>query len=67
MVKIHNMSDELKRNGVIAASAGNHAQAVAFASKFYNISCTIIMPKNASPSKIVATKSVRGQSNTGRK
>ena len=57
MVKIHNMSDELKKNGVIAASAGNHAQAVAFASKFYNISCTIIMPKNASPSKIVATKS----------
>ena len=57
MVKIHNMSNELKRNGVIAASAGNHAQAVAFASNFYNISCTIIMPRNSSPSKIVATKS----------
>jgi threonine dehydratase len=57
MVKIHNMSDELKKNGVIAASAGNHAQAVAFVSKIHNISCTIIMPKNASPSKIVATKS----------
>ena len=57
MVKIHNMSDDLKKNGVIAASAGNHAQAVAFASKFYNISCTIVMPKNSSPSKIVATKS----------
>jgi threonine dehydratase len=57
MVKIHNMSNELKKNGVIAASAGNHAQAVAFASNFYNISCTIIMPRNSSPSKIVATKS----------
>lgn len=57
MVKIHNLPDELKMNGVIAASAGNHAQAVAFASKIHNISCTIVMPKNASPSKIVATKS----------
>jgi threonine dehydratase len=56
-VKIHNMSNELKKNGVIAASAGNHAQAVAFASNFYNISCTIVMPRNSSPSKIVATKS----------
>jgi threonine dehydratase len=57
MVKIHNLSDELKKNGVIAASAGNHAQAVAYASNYHNISCTIVMPKNASPSKIVATKS----------
>lgn len=57
MVKIHNLSNESKKNGVIAASAGNHAQAVAFASNYHNISCTIVMPKNASPSKIVATKS----------
>jgi threonine dehydratase len=57
MVKIHNLSNESKKNGVIAASAGNHAQAVAFASNYHNISCTIVMPKNASPSKIAATKS----------
>jgi threonine dehydratase len=57
MVKIHNLSNESNRNGVIAASAGNHAQAVAFASNYHNISCTIVMPKNASPSKIAATKS----------
>lgn len=57
MVKISNLSSDLKKDGVIAASAGNHAQAVAFASSIHNISCTIIMPKNASPSKIVATKS----------
>ena len=57
MVKIHNLSNESKKKGVIAASAGNHAQAVAFASHYHNISCTIVMPKNASPSKIVATKS----------
>ena len=54
---INNLSNDLKRNGVIAASAGNHAQGVAYASSLDNINCTIVMPKNASPAKIAATKS----------
>ena len=47
--KIQNLSEEDKRKGVIAASAGNHAQGVAYAAKAENIQCTIVMPKNASP------------------
>jgi threonine dehydratase len=43
--------------GVIAASAGNHAQGVALASKMNNLPCTIVMPTKAPPSKIAATKS----------
>lgn len=42
--------------GVIAASAGNHAQGVAFSSHLLNIPCTIIMPKGAPISKILATR-----------
>lgn len=57
MLKISNLPDDLKKQGVIAASAGNHAQAVAFASSIQNISSVIVMPKNASPSKILATRS----------
>src|SRR5690606_3043768 len=57
MFKINNLSKDLKKQGVIAASAGNHAQAVAFASSIQNISCVIVMPKNSSPSKILATRS----------
>jgi threonine dehydratase len=57
ITKINNIPDDLKRNGVIAASAGNHAQGVAYASAMSNIPCTIVMPKNASPAKIAATKS----------
>lgn len=57
MVKINNLSQDLKKNGVIAASAGNHAQGVAYAALKSNIPCTIVMPKNASPAKISATKS----------
>ena len=57
ITKINNIPNDLKRNGVIAASAGNHAQGVAYASLMNDIPCTIVMPKNASPAKIAATKS----------
>ena len=54
--KIKSLSEEEKKNGVVAASAGNHAQGVAFASSLEKIPCTIVMPKNASPAKVAATK-----------
>jgi threonine dehydratase len=57
--KIDKISKEKIKNtnGIIAASAGNHAQGVAYAAKIKNIPCVIVMPKNASPSKVAATKS----------
>jgi len=54
--KIKSLSEEDKKFGVVAASAGNHAQGVALASSLENISCTIVMPKNASPAKVAATR-----------
>ena len=54
--KIKSLSKEEKKQGVVAASAGNHAQGVALASSLENISCTIVMPKNASPAKVAATR-----------
>ena len=54
--KIKSLTDEEKKHGVVAASAGNHAQGVALASSLENISCTIVMPKNASPAKVAATR-----------
>jgi threonine dehydratase len=56
-VKVNTLSEEQKKYGVIAASAGNHAQGVAYAASTNNISCIIIMPQNASPAKVAATKS----------
>ncbi|MEO9308473.1 MAG: threonine ammonia-lyase [Nitrososphaera sp.] len=55
--KIASLSKEEKRKGVITASAGNHAQGVAYASALEKISCTIVMPVNASPAKVSATRS----------
>ena len=54
--KIKSLSDKEKKQGVVAASAGNHAQGVALASSLEKIQCTIVMPKNASPAKVAATR-----------
>jgi threonine dehydratase len=42
---------------VIAASAGNHAQGVAYAAAIKKVPCIIVMPQNASPAKVAATRS----------
>ena len=54
--KIKTLTEDERKNGVVAASAGNHAQGVAFASAVEKINCTIVMPKNASPAKVAATR-----------
>jgi threonine dehydratase len=56
-VKISSLSDKRAGHGVIAASAGNHAQGVAYAAALKKIPCTIVMPQNASPAKVAATRS----------
>ncbi|MDO4863217.1 MAG: threonine ammonia-lyase [Ruminococcus sp.] len=54
--KIAMLSDEEKQNGVIACSAGNHAQGVALAATKNGISSLICLPDTAPISKIEATK-----------
>lgn len=55
--KIANLTDEEKANGVIASSAGNHAQGVALGAKMNGIEATIVMPQTAPLAKVTATKS----------
>ncbi len=54
--KISRLSVEQAQVGVIAASAGNHAQGVAIAAAQNNIPCTIVMPENAPLAKVTATQ-----------
>ncbi|MGG3920233.1 threonine ammonia-lyase [Parageobacillus thermoglucosidasius] len=54
--KIMTLSEAERKRGVIAASAGNHAQGVAYSSGMIGIPCTIVMPKGAPLSKVEATK-----------
>lgn len=55
--KISQLTDEEKSHGVVACSAGNHAQGVALASKKFGIKAVICMPDGAPISKVEATKS----------
>ena len=55
--KISQLSAEEKARGVIACSAGNHAQGVALAAKNYGIKSVICLPDGAPISKVEATKS----------
>ncbi|MEL9969354.1 MAG: threonine ammonia-lyase [Metallosphaera sp.] len=54
--KILNMKEEDKKKGVIAVSAGNHAQGVAYAASTLGIKSVIVMPETAPVSKYRATK-----------
>ena len=55
--KIAMLSEEEKSRGVIACSAGNHAQGVALAASKYGIKSLICLPDSAPISKVEATKS----------
>jgi len=55
--KIYSLTEEEKARGVIAASAGNHAQGVALAATSLGIRSVICMPEGAPISKIEATQS----------
>jgi len=47
---------EVRRNGVIAYSSGNHAQAIAYAAQLQGVPATIVMPKDAPAMKMAATR-----------
>ncbi len=54
--KIANLTSEEKKRGVVASSAGNHAQGVALSASLAGVQATIVMPENASLTKVNATK-----------
>lgn len=59
--RIAHLSDAEKKYGVIASSAGNHAQGVALAATAYGIPSTIVMPAHAPLSKVTATRQYGAQ------
>src|SRR5678816_546458 len=55
--KLLQLTDEERARGVIAASAGNHAQAVAYHAKRLGIPATIVMPASTPTVKVTQTES----------
>lgn len=56
--KISTLSDEERKKGLIAASAGNHAQGVAYAARQYGVKATIVMPVTTPLIKVNRTKAL---------
>jgi len=54
--KIASLIEAGERGGVVAASAGNHAQGVAFSAKYFDIEATIIMPESTPLTKVMGVK-----------
>jgi len=56
--KIASLSEEERQKGVIAASAGNHAQGVGYSARSFGISATIVMPEATPLLKVSGTKAL---------
>ena len=54
--KVLSLSDEERARGLVTVSAGNHAQAVAWAARIAGAGCAVVMPSSAPRSKIDAVK-----------
>jgi threonine dehydratase len=59
--KLSRFTPSMKKNGVVTASAGNHAQGVALASSLLGIHSTIVMPEGVSLAKQMATQAYGGE------
>ena len=59
--KIATLTDAEKRAGVVAASAGNHGQAVAWAAREAGVKATVFMPQDAPMAKVEPTKNYGAQ------
>jgi threonine dehydratase len=60
-VRIHNLPAAERARGVVAASAGNHAQGVALAATLHDVPSTVFMPEGAPLPKVAATESYGAQ------
>ena len=59
--KIATLSENDRKKGVIAASAGNHAQGVAYSASYFDIPSTIVMPEATPMTKVSGVKSYGGE------
>ena len=53
--KVLGLEPEARRRGVVTVSAGNHAQALAWAARAAGVACTVVMPRTASQAKAAAS------------
>ena len=65
--KISTLSEEEKSRGLITASAGNHAQGVAYAARLAGVKATVVMPTTTPLIKVNRTKGYGADNGSGRR
>lgn len=53
---VSTLSEEERQAGIIGCSTGNHGQSLAYAARRFGVKCTIVVPKNNNPDKVLAIK-----------
>jgi threonine dehydratase len=59
--RIRTLGKEERRRGLVTISAGNHAAALAWGATAEGVACTVVMPANADPAKVEASKFYGGE------
>src|SRR5262249_42857023 len=59
--KLASLPDDVAARGVVAASAGNHGQSLAYAARARGVPCVVHMPESASVSKCAAVRAFGGE------
>ena len=55
---VASLTEDRRAPGLVAHSSGNHAQAVAYAARAFGVSCVVVMPDVAEPTKVAATEAL---------
>jgi threonine dehydratase len=59
--RLHHLTPQERRAGVVTASTGNHAQSIAYAARAFEVRAQIMMPERANPDKAAAVRDLGGE------
>ncbi len=59
--RLHHLTPQERRAGVVTASTGNHAQAIAYAARLFDVRAQVLMPERSNPDKVAAVRELGGE------
>ncbi len=59
--RLHHLTPQERRAGVVTASTGNHAQSIAYAARAFGVRTQVLMPERSNPDKVAAVQDLGGE------
>lgn len=59
--RLHHLTPQERRAGVVTASTGNHAQSIAYAARLFGVRAQVLMPERSNPDKVAAVRDLGGE------